>query len=208
MSASSLTELTDEEIVPLAQSGSEIAEEYLLKKYQSIVKAKAKPYFITGADHEDIVQEGLIGLHKAVRDFRSSKGIPFRAFAELCITRQIITAIKSATRQKHTPLNYYISLNKPVYNNEDSERTLLDVIANERISDPEELVLNREELKSVHQKLKEILSDFEYKVFLLYIQRISYRDIAAQLATTTKAVDNALCRIKRKIEEKIKTEMS
>lgn len=198
--------LTDEEIVPIAQSGSEIAEEFLLLKYKHIVKAKAKPYFITGADHEDIIQEGLIGLHKAVRDFRISKGIPFRAFAELCITRQIITAIKSATRQKHTPLNYYVSLNRPVYN-EDSERTLLDVIANDRISDPEQLVLSREELKDIHSKLLHILSEFEYKVFLLYIQRTSYKEIAIRLTTTTKAVDNALCRIKRKIDDKIKEEV-
>lgn len=194
--------LTDEELVRMAQGGYEEAEEHLLLKYRNIVRAKAKPYFLTGADHEDIVQEGLIGLHKAIRDFQEGKGIPFRNFAEICVSRQIITAIKSATRQKHTPLNFYISLNKPVFD-EESDRTLLDIIPNGKITNPEELVMNREELDDIKLRLGKILSSFEYNVFLLYIRRASYQDIAKRLNTSTKAVDNALCRIKRKIEEKI-----
>lgn len=193
----------DEELVEMAQTGVRDAEEILLHKFRNIVRAKARPYFITGADHEDILQEGLIGLHKAIRDFQLDKGIPFRAFAELCVTRQIITAIKTATRQKHGPLNFYISLNRPVYD-DDSDRTLLDVLPNEKITNPEELVVNREELLEIKGRLRRILSSFEYQVFRLYLKKASYQDIAHRLGRTPKAVDNALCRIKRKVVEKIR----
>ena len=120
--------MTDEEVVLLAQSSDDAALEYLLNKHKNFVRARARSYFLIGADHEDIVQEGMIGLFKAIRDYRSEKLASFRAFAELCITRQIITAVKTATRQKHIPLNSYISLNKPIYDDE-SDRTLMDVIA-------------------------------------------------------------------------------
>ena len=131
----------DEDLVAIAKTGDNLAMEYLLNKYKNFVRIKAKSYFLIGADREDIIQEGMIGLYKAVRDFKADKLSSFRAFAELCITRQIITAIKTATRQKHIPLNQYISLNKPIYD-EDSERTLLDVMASQKTSDPEELVVN------------------------------------------------------------------
>ena len=129
-------EMVDEQVVAYARDGSSVALEYLINKYKNFVRAKARSYFLIGADREDIVQEGMIGLYKAIRDFRSDKLSSFRAFAELCITRQIITAIKTATRQKHIPLNSYVSLNKPIYE-EDSDRTLLDIISGSRISDPE-----------------------------------------------------------------------
>ena len=128
--------MSDEDIVALANSGHTLAQEFLIDKYKNFVRAKARSYFLIGADKEDIIQEGMIGLYKAIRDFRADKLSSFRAFAELCITRQIITAIKTATRQKHIPLNSYISLNKPIYD-EDSDRTLLDVISGTRITDPE-----------------------------------------------------------------------
>ena len=135
----------DEELVLLANEGDTTAQEIIINKYKNFVRSKARSYFLIGADREDIVQEGMIGLFKAIRDFRSDKLSSFRAFAELCITRQILTAIKTATRQKHIPLNSYISLNKPIYD-EESDRTLLDVLSGSKVLDPEELIIGREEL--------------------------------------------------------------
>ncbi len=191
--------MMDEEIVEGAREGSGEALEYLINKYKNFVRAKARSYFLIGADREDIIQEGMIGLYKAIRDFRSDKLASFRAFAELCITRQIITAIKTATRQKHIPLNSYISLNKPIYE-EDSERTLLDVISNARVSDPEEMVINREELGDIEEKMGEILSDLEWKVLMAYLDGRSYQEIAIDLKRHVKSIDNALQRVKRKLE--------
>ena len=131
-------DMADEEVVALCRTGDSVAVEYLLNKYKNFVRSKARSYFLIGADHEDIVQEGMIGLYKAIRDFRPEKLSSFRAFAELCITRQIITAIKTATRQKHIPLNSYVSLNKPLYD-EESDRTLLDVCAEGHSANPEEI---------------------------------------------------------------------
>ena len=140
--------LSDEEIVQLARDTNDEALEHLINKYKNFVRAKARSYFLIGADREDIIQEGMIGLYKAIRDFRPDKLASFRAFAELCITRQIITAIKTATRQKHIPLNSYVSLNKPIYD-EESDRTLLDVISGSKVTDPEELVISREEFSDI-----------------------------------------------------------
>ena len=139
------TGVSDEKAVELCRQGDPLAEEYLLNKYKNFVRSRARSYFLIGADHEDIVQEGMIGLYKAIRDYRPEKLSSFRAFAELCITRQIITAIKTATRQKHIPLNSYISLNKPLYD-EESDRTLMDVIMEGRVSNPEEIIINQENL--------------------------------------------------------------
>jgi len=146
------------------------------------------------------MQEGLIGLYKAIRDFRSDKLSSFRAFAELCITRQIITAIKTATRQKHIPLNSYVSLNKPIYD-EDSDRTLLDVISGTKITDPEELIISREEFGNIEEKMVEILSDLEWKVLMAYLDGKSYQEIATDLTRHVKSIDNALQRVKRKLEK-------
>ena len=143
---------SDEDIVSEAKEGNSIALEFMILKYKNFVKAKARSYFLIGADREDIIQEGMIGLYKAIRDFRGDKLSSFRAFAELCITRQIITAIKTATRQKHIPLNSYVSLNKPIYD-EDSDRTLLDVLSGTKITDPEELMINREEYNDIEYKM-------------------------------------------------------
>ncbi len=191
--------MLDEELVITARNGDKEALEYVINKYKNFVRAKARSYFLIGADKEDIVQEGLIGLYKAIRDFKTDKLSSFRAFAELCITRQIITAIKTATRQKHIPLNSYISLNKPIYD-EESDRTLLDILTSVKITNPEELVINQEELSSIELKISEILSDLELEVLSSYLQGKSYQEIAADLDRHVKSIDNALQRVKRKLE--------
>ena len=193
-------EMTDDEVVMRARAGDNQALEFLINKYKNFVRAKARSYFLVGADREDIVQEGMIGLFKAVRDYNTEKLSSFRAFAELCITRQIITAIKTATRQKHIPLNSYISLNKPIYE-EDSERTLLDVLAGAKASDPEELVISQEEFNSIESKISEILSELEREVLNSYLQNKSYQEIALDLDRHVKSIDNALQRVKRKLEK-------
>lgn len=191
--------LVDEDIVEIAQAGDDAAQEYLINKYKNFVRAKARSYFLIGADREDIIQEGMIGLYKAIRDFRCDKLSSFRAFAELCITRQIITAIKTATRQKHIPLNSYVSLNKPIYD-EDSDRTLLDVISGSKITDPEELIISQEEFGDIEEKMGEILSSLEWKVLMSYLEGKSYQEIAYELKRHVKSIDNALQRVKRKLE--------
>ncbi|NLW46855.1 MAG: RNA polymerase sporulation sigma factor SigH [Firmicutes bacterium] len=192
-------EMLDESIVEAAREGDDVAQEYLINKYKNFVRAKARSYFLIGADREDIIQEGMIGLYKAIRDFRNDKLASFRAFAELCITRQIITAIKTATRQKHIPLNSYVSLNKPIYD-EESDRTLLDVLSGTKVTDPEELVISREEFVDIEHKMGEFLSDLEWKVLMSYLDGRSYQEIAKDLRRHVKSIDNALQRVKRKLE--------
>ncbi|EKP94831.1 RNA polymerase, sigma 30 subunit, SigH [Thermaerobacter subterraneus DSM 13965] len=199
-----LDRMEDEEIVEIARQGNPEALEYLIGKYKNFVRAKARSYFLVGADREDIIQEGMIGLYKAIRDFRSDKLSSFRAFAELCITRQIITAIKTATRQKHIPLNSYVSLNKPIYD-EDSDRTLLDIISGSRVTDPEELFISREEFGDIEQKMGEILSELEWRVLIAYLDGKSYQEIADELNRHVKSIDNALQRVKRKLERYIES---
>lgn len=193
-------EKNDEEIAIEAKTGNVIAQEYLINKYESFVKTKAKSYFLIGADREDIYQEGMIGLYKAIRDFNPDKLSTFKAFAELCVTRQIITAIKTATRQKHIPLNTYISLNKPIYE-EESERTLLDVLAGLKITDPEELVISQEEKIRIEDEIEKVLSKLELKVLNSYLDGKSYQEIACDLDRHAKSIDNALQRVKRKLEK-------
>jgi RNA polymerase sporulation-specific sigma factor len=192
-------EMGDEQVVSHAREGDNIALEYLIHKYKNFVRAKARSYFLIGADREDIIQEGMIGLYKAIRDFRADKLASFRAFAELCIQRQIITAIKTATRQKHIPLNSYVSLNKPIYD-EESDRTLMDIISGNKVSDPEELVISREEFDDIENKMSEFLSDLEWKVLMFYLEGKSYQEIAEELSRHVKSIDNALQRVKRKLE--------
>ena len=192
--------MPDEEIVQLCHEGNADAEEYLLNKYKNFVRSKARSYFLIGADHEDIVQEGMIGLYKAIRDFKHEKLSSFRAFAELCITRQIITAIKTATRQKHIPLNSYVSLNKPLYD-EESDRTLLDIIMEGSSGNPEDMIINQENLGNIHQKINEVLSGLEQEVLSAYLDGKSYQEIAESLGRHVKSIDNALQRVKRKLEK-------
>ena len=196
----SFDNMLDEEVVLKARDGNSECLEYIINKYKNFVRAKARSYFLIGADKEDIVQEGMIGLYKAIRDFRNDKLSSYRAFAELCITRQIITAIKTATRQKHIPLNSYVSLNKPIYD-EESDRTLLDILTATKITDPEELIISREELMSIESKIGEVLSDLELEVLMSYLQGKSYQEIACDLDRHVKSIDNALQRVKRKLEK-------
>ena len=192
-------DMTDEEVVLLCRDGDSVAVEFLLNKYKNFVRSKARSYFLIGADHEDTVQEGMIGLYKAIRDFRPEKLSSFRAFAELCITRQIITAIKTATRQKHIPLNSYVSLNKPLYDDE-SDRTLMDVCAEGHSANPEEMLISQEDLAGIHRRIDEVLSSLEQEVLAAYLAGKSYQEIADNLGRHVKSIDNALQRVKRKLE--------
>jgi RNA polymerase sporulation-specific sigma factor len=196
---SEFDKMDDEDIVKRVHEGDLQALEYMINKYKNFVRAKAKSYFLIGADREDIIQEGMIGLYKAIRDYKGDKFSTFRAFAELCITRQMITAVKTATRQKHIPLNSYVSLDKPIYDDE-SDRTLLDVIGGSRVSDPEQLLINQEKYDDIELKMSEILSDLEQKVLMLYLDGRSYQEISADLKRHVKSIDNALQRVKRKLE--------
>lgn len=201
MDQNDFANMTDEEIVRLAQRDKDgAALEYLLNKYKNFVRAKARSYFLIGADHEDIVQEGMTGLYKAIRDYREDRLSSFRAFAELCVTRQIITAIKTATRQKHIPLNSYISLNRPIYE-EDSDRTLLDVITEDSPSNPEEMLIDREDLSVIEGRIGQMLSDLEKEVLIRYVEGKSYVEISEEMNRHVKSVDNALQRIKRKLQK-------
>ena len=195
--------MPDEDIVQLAQEADGAALEFLLNKYKNFVRTKARSYFLIGADHEDIVQEGMIGLYKAIRDYRKDKLKSFRAFAELCITRQIITAIKTATRQKHIPLNNYVSLNRPIYD-EDSDRTLLDVITEETPTNPEEMLIDREDLSVIEGRIGQMLSDLEKQVLVRYMEGKSYVEISEETGRHVKSIDNALQRIKRKLLKYLK----
>lgn len=190
--------LTDEETVSYAQAAREDAVEYLLQKYQKLVYIWTRPYFLQGAEDDDLLQEGMIGLYKAIRDFAPGSS-SFWSFAKLCITRNVISAIKGTTRQKHIPLNSYTSLHKPIYDIE-GDRTLIEVLHNNKVDDPESLVIDRERLQNTQKHIKEVLSEFEYRVFRLYINGLSYKEMARKLHTHTKSIDNALCRIKSKVE--------
>lgn len=196
--------ITDEELVLMAKKGDKGAEEFLINRYRKFVRIKARSYFLIGADKEDIIQEGMIGLFKGIRDYKFDKDTSFRAFAELCIQRQIITAIKTATRQKHNPLNTYISLDKPVYD-EDSERTLLDLIASTKTAEPEAIIIGQEDLGYIEKKILEMLSDLEWKVLMSYVNGNSYHEIADELDKHVKTIDNALQRVKRKLENYLNT---
>lgn len=192
----------DEALVRMAQQGDDAAQEYLLDKYKSLVRAKSRAYFLIGADTEDIIQEGMIGLYKAIRDFNEEKNATFRGFAELCVNRQMITAIKAATRQKHQPLNSYISLNKPVYEL-DSEQTYLDILQGDAgaLLNPEALLIGQENKSFLEDQMTKSLSSFETRVLVLYLQGRSYFEIADVLQKPEKSIDNALQRVKKKIEK-------
>jgi RNA polymerase sporulation-specific sigma factor len=194
----------DAALVVAARSGDDNALCELLNKYRSFARVKARSYFLVGADREDIVQEGMIGLYKAIRDFNPDLETSFRGFAELCITRQIITAIKTATRQKHGPLNNYVSFERPLSGDDDGERTLGDVLPTVAISDPADLVISAERIRALQAHFDEVLSDLETEVLRLYVEGKSYQEIAERLQRHVKSIDNALQRIKRKLEGHLK----
>lgn len=201
-----LTKMSDEELVLVSKSGDGYATETLMERYRNFVRARSRTYFLIGADKEDIIQEGMIGLYKAIRDFKLEANTSFKSFAELCVTRQIITAIKKATRQKHMPLNSYISLNKPLYD-DDNENPLLDTFVRREILNPEEILLDKERFISIENKLSHILSKLEMRVLNKYLEGKSYSEIAQQIEKSEKSIDNALQRIKKKIEKHIVQEI-
>lgn len=192
------TKLSDEEVVLLAQAGDSDAVEFLLQKYEKMVYAWTRSFFLQGGETDDVIQEGMIGLYKAIRDFSTGTS-SFWAFAKLCITRNVISAIKGTTRQKHLPLNSYTSLHKPV-NDAEGDRTLLETLSNNKVHDPEAVAIAREQLKSTGQTIKKYLSSFEFAVFQLYLAGYTYKEIAEELEVHTKSIDNALCRVKSKVE--------
>lgn len=193
-------QIPDEELIRLVHDGNGQAQDYLLDKYKDLVKKKAKGYFLAGGEKEDIIQEGMIGLFKAIRDYRPDRQASFKVFAELCVSRQIVSAIKSATRQKHKPLNSYVSLDKPVFE-ENSERTLLDMLGAGNGPDPENLLVDQEEFSNIEKNVLAMLSPFEWRVLCLYLESKSYQAISRELQRSTKSVDNALQRVKRKLEK-------
>ncbi|WP_376766769.1 RNA polymerase sporulation sigma factor SigH [Peribacillus huizhouensis] len=192
--------LEDKVLVKMAHSGDSESLAFLINKYQNFVQMKTRPYFLVGADKEDLVQEGMIGLYKAIRDFKEDMNTSFKSFADLCITRQILTAIKVANRQKHGPLNAYISLDKPLYDNE-SNYTLKDMISEQEITNPEVLIINQENFDDINKKISKLLSELERRVMDLYIKGHSYVEISEELNTHVKSIDNALQRVKRKLEQ-------
>jgi len=190
---------SDKLLVNKARSGDLLAEQCIINKYKKMAKIKAKNYFMVGADSEDVIQEGMIGLYKAIRCFNNTKISSFKLFAEICVHRQIITAIKKTSRKKHKPLNYYISLNKPVYA-EDSIRTFAEIINNVNIKDPTFIFVRQEKLQELKRKLKNILSKLERIVLELYLEGKTYKEIAREINGNLKSIDNAMQRIKRKTE--------
>lgn len=188
------------------KEGDQVALNNIMEKYKNFVYSKAKAFFIVGAEQEDIIQEGMIGLFKAVKGYDISKDVSFKSFADLCIRRQIITAIKASTRQKHIPLNSYLSLNKATFD-EDSDREVIEQLEIDTIPDPLETITQEETYRNLELKMNEILSDFEQQVFNEYLNGESYVKIATKLSTHVKAVDNAIQRIKKKIEKYIGAEM-
>ncbi len=190
---------SDEKLVELSSAGDVMATECILGRYKNLVRSRARMYFLAGADKEDLIQEGMIGLFKAIRDFDEKRPASFRGFAELCIKRQIITAVKTATRQKHMPLNSYVSLNNPVYENE-SEGFLEDVIPGGAETDPEHLFIRRENVEFLNNRMDEVLSGLEKSVLALYLEGKSYQEISKSLDKPAKSIDNALQRVKKKME--------
>ncbi len=192
------------DLILAAQAGDDGASEALVAKYRSFVRCKARNYFLAGADRDDVVQEGMIGLYKAIRDYRSDRQSSFRSFAELCVTRQLITAIKTASRQKHGPLNTYVSLHRSATTDEEGDRVLSDILAARDVCDPADIVINAWEAASIKEGFTDALSTFESDVLSLYVDGQSYCQIAVRLGRHPKAVDNALQRVKRKVEIQIR----
>ncbi len=200
MSQKSFDSMTDEEIVLIAQHGNEEALDFILRKFRPQVTMKSNSYFLAGGENDDLIQEGLIGLFKAIRDYKPDRDSAFKSFADLCITRQIISAVKSALRHKHTPLNTYVSLDKP-YNEDNYDSSLLGILPSQNTSNPEEIVIGKENFEQVEIKMEEVLSPFECQVLSLYLTGKSYSAIAEILQKDAKSVDNALQRIKKKFEK-------
>lgn len=191
--------IVEEEIVKLAKDGNDRATEYIINKYMDFVRIKFRSYFLAGADRDDILQEGMIGLYKAIRDFDKDKKVMFKTFAELCITRHIITAVKSSTRKKHIPLNGYVSLDKPETDYTYFEST--NFWREQKGLDPEQIMIEKENVKGMECQIDELLSPFEAQVLMYHLNGFSYSKTAELLKKEPKSVDNALQRIKKKLEK-------
>jgi RNA polymerase sporulation-specific sigma factor len=193
-------QLDDRYLIALAKQGSPDAMDRIVRRYYGFVRLKASSYFIAGGDSDDLIQEGLVGLYKAVRDYRYDRESSFRNFAELCITRQIITAVKTATRNKHTPLNQYVSFSSTAAGSSgDGDPTLDEVLPGSPVHDPVNQVISSEELRSLVACLSTVLSDLESRVLALYLDGYSYEKVGEKLGCDCKTVDNALQRVKRKV---------
>jgi RNA polymerase sporulation-specific sigma factor len=197
--ASAQVEVDDRYLIALAKQGDMTAYDRIVRRYYGFVRLKSSSYFLAGGDSEDLIQEGLVGLYKAVRDYRSDRESSFRNFAELCITRQIITAVKTATRNKHTPLNGYVSFSQTPASAPEGEPTLEEVIPGPAVHDPATQVISSEELEALVGCLSSTLSSLESRALSLYLDGRSYEEIAGRLECDTKTVDNALQRVKRKV---------
>jgi len=193
--------MTDEMLVSHAKN-SETALEYLIEKYKNFVLKKSRPYFLIGADKDDLIQEGMIGLYKAIMDYNGDKNASFKTFANLCITRQIITAIKTSTRQKHIPLNSYLSLDKPLFD-EETDVTVGENISSELFTEPEEQIIHSEDINNIRNGIDTVLTDMEKRVLKLYLEARSYKEISQALKKPAKSIDNALQRVKKKLEKHI-----
>ncbi|MBO1264805.1 RNA polymerase sporulation sigma factor SigH [Proteiniclasticum sp. SCR006] len=199
--------LSDEEIVRLAQNGDKSASEFITAKYLPYVRNKSRAYFLVGGEVEDIMQEGLIGLYEAIKDFSDGRQASFKTFMDICVTRQIMTALKAASRQKHIPLNTYVSLNKPVYV-EDTNKSYQDMLVTSKTDDPESLYIDGEKTEEISKEIRNSLSDFEYRVLRLYLQGVSYLKIANVLNKEEKAIDNAIQRIRKKLSRNLESASS
>ncbi|MDF2000445.1 RNA polymerase sporulation sigma factor SigH [Peribacillus frigoritolerans] len=198
------THMEDAMLVGKIHNGDEEALDFLINKYRCVVQSNALKYFLTGGDKEDVFQEGMIGLYKAIRDYKNCKKSSFRSFAELCITRQIITAVKAAIRQKHSPLNNYVSLYMPIHQGE-SEQGLIDLIPEQRQNDPVTILIKSEEICDIELILTEVLSELESSVVDLYLEGKTYLEISKELNVQKKTIDNALQRVKRKLERHLES---
>ena len=194
------SELEDHELVSHARAGDERCLEALVSRYRNLARSKARTYFLAGSDREDVAQEAMIGLYKAIRDFNVAQETPFRAFAELCISRQIMTAIKTANRHKHLPLNASVSLDAPVHS-ESADHSVGDTLVAPTISDPAEVIISAEEIEAIRDTMRRNLTELESEVLRLYMAGKSYEEIAAVLGNHVKSIDNALQRTKRKLEK-------
>ena len=198
--AHSQLQVEDGYLIALAKQGNRDAYDRLVRRYYGFVRLKASSYFLAGGDSDDLIQEGLVGLYKAIRDYRTDRESSFRNFAELCITRQIITAVKTATRNKHVPLNQYVSFSStPAGASGDSEPTLDEMIPGSTVHDPVNQVISSEELRALVACISTVLSDLESKVLALYLDGHSYEEVGRRLECDCKTVDNALQRVKRKV---------
>ena len=195
--------MADEALVSLSHEGDALADEVLCERYKNLVRIKARPYFLIGADREDLIQEGMIGLYKAVRDYTPDHNTGFRSFAEMCILRQIITAIKGATRKKHAPLNSYVSFFSTAFADDDQSRPLLDTMLTVGAENPEDVFISKESAQTIAQGIQKLLTPLEKQVLELFMEGRSYQEIAQHIGCGTKTVDNALQRIKKKLEKHI-----